>query len=33
MVYNLTSIKRVIAKIYSDLQLSEDTYPINDFVS
>ena len=32
MVYNLTSIKRVIAKVYLDLQLSEDTYPINDFL-
>ena len=32
MVYNLTSIKRVIAKVFSDLDLQEETHRIADFI-
>jgi len=32
MVYKTTSVKRVIAKVFTDLNLSEDTHRISDFI-
>jgi hypothetical protein len=32
MIHNLVSIKKVIAKVFADLQLPEGNYPISDFI-
>jgi hypothetical protein len=33
MIYNLTSVERVIAKVFSDLNLQEETHRISDMIS
>jgi hypothetical protein len=33
MLYNLVSLKQVIAKVYGDLALAEIQHPVSDFIS
>jgi hypothetical protein len=33
MIYKYTSVKRVIAKVFTDLDLQEDTHPVSDMVN